>query len=481
MTGSNTTDTETRAPLPLGLALLPIATLFAGIAGGAAAFGFGGESLLLALLLAAAVAAGLAKLRGHGWGEVQAAAGRLFADALPAILILLSIGALLGSWMFAGTIPLLVVLGIDLVSPQWMALTAFLATALMSVVSGTSWGSAGTIGVATMGAAEAMGLPLAPVAGAVVSGAYFGDKLSPISDMTNITAIGAGAELYAHIRHMMATSLPPALIALAVYALLVPGAPLAGANPAEATRAELVALFAPGWWAVLPLFVALVGIAMRWPPAPVIVGSAVVALVVGVTVNGFPAAAAVHAFVGGFALEQVAPGFAASEQFAGLVERGGLNAMAPTLVFILAAFLLAAGMEVSGALDALLARLLAAVRGAFGLVAATMAAGATMVGITSHGGVTALVVGGLFRPSYAERDLAPENLSRALADSVTVTEPLMPWTVSALFMASTLGVATLAYAPWAVFCWLGPVFGLLMAARHRFTGKGLKPAVVTPA
>ena len=475
------TDTETRAPLPLALALLPIATLFAGIAGGAAAFGFGGESLLLALLLAAAVAAGVAKRRAHEWGEVQAAAGRLFADALPAVLILLSIGALLGSWMFAGTIPLLVVLGIDLVSPQWMALTAFLATALMSVVSGTSWGSAGTIGVATMGAAEAMGLPLAPVAGAVVSGAYFGDKLSPISDMTNITAIGAGAELYAHIRHMMATSLPPALIALAVYALLVPGAPLAGANPAEATRAELVALFAPGGWAVLPLLVALVGIAMRWPPAPVIIGSAVVALVVGVTVNGFPAAAAVHSFVGGFALDQVAPGFAASEQFAGLVERGGLNAMAPTLVFILAAFLLAAGMEVSGALDALLARLLAAVRGAFGLVAATMAAGATMVGITSHGGVTALVVGGLFRPSYAERDLAPENLSRALADSVTVTEPLMPWTVSALFMASTLGVATLAYAPWAVFCWLGPVFGLLMALRHRLTGKGLKAAEAAPA
>jgi NhaC family Na+:H+ antiporter len=150
--------------------------------------------------------------------------------------------------------------------------------------------------------------------------------------------------------------------------------------------------------------------------------------------------------------------------------------MAPTLVYILAAFLLAAGMEVSGALDALLSRLLRAVRGAFGLVAATMAAGATMVGMTSHGGVTSLVVGGLFRPSYAERDLAPENLSRALADSVTVTEPLMPWTVSALFMASTLGVATLAYAPWAVFCWLGPVFGLLMAARYRLTGNGLKAA-----
>jgi NhaC family Na+:H+ antiporter len=470
---------ETEAPprpLPLALAIAPIATLFAGIVGGAMAFGFGGEPLLLALLLAAAVATAIARRRGHGWAEVQAAAGRLLADALPAVLILVAIGALLGSWMFAGTIPLLVVLGIDLVSPQWMALTAFLATALMSVISGTSWGSAGTIGVAVMGAAEAMGLPLAPVAGAVVSGAYFGDKLSPISDMTNITAIGAGAELYAHIRHMLPTSLPPALIALVVFAFLTPGAPLAGAGPAVAVRAELVTLFAPGWWAALPLVVALAGIALRYPPAPVIVGSAVVALVVGVAVNGFPAAAGVHAFVGGFALDQAAPAFAASDRLAGLVERGGMVAMAPTLIYILAAFLLAAAMEVSGALDALLSRLLGAVRGAFGLVAATMAAGVTMVGMTSHGGVTSLVVGGLFRPSYAERGLAPENLGRALADSVTITEPLMPWTVSALFMASTLGVATLAYAPWAVFCWLGPVFGLLMALRHRLTGRGLKPA-----
>lgn len=465
-----------RAPLPLLLALAPIAALFLGVVASAAVFGFGGEPLLLALLFAAAVAAGIARMRGHGWAEVQAAAGRLLAEALPAVLILLSIGALLGSWMFAGTIPLLVVLGIDLISPQWMALTAFLATAVMSVVSGTSWGSAGTIGVALMGAAEAMGLPLAPIAGAVVSGAYFGDKLSPISDMTNITAIGAGAELYAHIRHMLPTSLPPALLALAAFALLAPGAALTGANPADAIRAELVGLFAPGLWAALPLAVAIGGIALRWPPAPVIVGSALVALVIGVTVNGFPATAAVHAFVAGFTLDQVAPGAAVSEQLTGLVERGGLYAMAPTLVFILAAFLLAAGMEVSGALDTLLARLLGAVRGAFGLVAATMAAGATMVGMTSHGGVTSLVVGGLFRPSYAERDLAPENLGRALADSVTITEPLMPWTVSGLFMASTLGVATLAYAPWAVFCWLGPVFGLLTALRHRLTGKGLKPA-----
>jgi NhaC family Na+:H+ antiporter len=133
-------------------------------------------------------------------------------------------------------------------------------------------------------------------------------------------------------------------------------------------------------------------------------------------------------------------------------------------------------MDVSGSLDLLVNRMLRAVRGAFGLIAATMAAGATMIAATSHGGVTALVIGGLFQSAYRERGLAPENLSRSLEDSVTITEPLMPWTVSAVFMATTLGVPTTSYAPWAVFCYGGPVFSLMLAALYRRTRFGLKPA-----
>jgi len=157
-----------------------------------------------------------------------------------------------------------------------------------------------------------------------------------------------------------------------------------------------------------------------------------------------------------------------------LVDRGGLESMAPTLVVILAAFLLAAGMDVSGALDRLLGALLSGVRSVFGLVASTMAAGSTMVALTSHAGVTALVVGGMFAPAYAERRLAPQNLSRSLEDSVTVVEPLLPWTVSAIYMATTLGVPTLAYLPWALFCCGGPVFSLLVAATFRWTGRGIR-------
>ena len=147
--------------------------------------------------------------------------------------------------------------------------------------------------------------------------------------------------------------------------------------------------------------------------------------------------------------------------------------MSGTLILIIAAFILAAGMDVSGGLDKLLKTMLQKARSAFGLISATMASGATMIGLTSHGGVTALIVGGLFRDAYREQGFAPQNLSRSIEDSVTIVEPLMPWTVSALYMATTLGVATVDYAPWALFCMTGPVFSLAIAAAWPMTGIGL--------
>ena len=457
---------EPRPPLSLGLSLLPIIALFGAIGISMATVGTGGGALLLSILFAATIAGLVARKAGAGWQEIQQETGRQIADALPAILILLTIGALIGSWMFSGTIPMMVVLGIDLIDPRFMVLTAFVATAVMSLISGTSWGSAGTIGVALMGAAQAMGLPLAPVAGAVVSGAYFGDKLSPLSDMTNIAAIGAGADLYDHIRCMLWTSLPAAAIAVVTFA----GLGLAGvssgtlaSSDAALIKSELVGVFDLGPLAALPLLVALVGIALRKPPALVILASSVLALIVGIFGQGFSFVGAVASFVDGFSAAANLTGAEFTPSVENLLNRGGLMSMSGTLLFIIAAFLLAAGMKVSGAIDRLLNALLGLVQSVVSLVAATMAAGAIMVAMTSHGGVTALIVGGLFRRPFAERDLEPQYLSRTIEDSVTVTEPLMPWTVSGVFMASTLGVPTLALAPWAVFCWLGPVTSLAAA------------------
>ncbi len=461
-------------------AALPLLTMLVCLVGGGFFFPMGTELLVFVMFVAAAVAGVIAMRYGHGWADIQRSMGEKVATVLPVILILLSIGMLIGTWMFSGTIPMLVYYGIKTVNPQFMIITAFLITAVMSL-TGSSWASAGTIGVALMGVAAAIDAPLAATAGAVVSGAYFGDKLSPISDSTNICAIAANADLYDHIRSMVYTAGPSFLLALVVYFVagtlteIDAGALSVNDHP---LLLEIEQAYSISWLVFLPAVVVLWGTLSRKPAALVMVGSSVVAMGVGIAAHGFSPYNAILASISGFNVSMVdsiaAAGTAPSDMLNTLLNRGGVNSMATTLIIIFAAFLIAAGMDVSGGLDKLLHAMLQRARSVFGLIAATLASGATMIALTSHGGVTALIVGGLFQDAYHERGLAPEILSRSLEDSVTILEPLMPWTVSAIFMATTLGVPTLEYLPWAVFCMTGWIFSLLLAATFPRTGFGLK-------
>jgi NhaC family Na+:H+ antiporter len=332
-----------------------------------------------------------------------------------------------------------------------------------------------------MGVAAAVDAPLAAVAGAVVSGAYFGDKLSPLSDSTNICAIGANADLYDHIRNMVYTAVPSFIVALLVYFVAgtltdVDAAGMSFDN--HPLLLEINQAYNLSWVVFLPAVVVLYGTLNRKPAALVMAASSVVAMGVGIGVHDFAANDALMAAISGFKVSMTgtfsATGAPPSDMLTSLLNRGGVNSMSTNLILIIAAFLIAAGMEVSGGLDKLLHAMLQRARSVFGLVAATLASGATMIALTSHGGVTALIVGGLFQDAYRDRGLAPENLSRSLEDSVTILEPLMPWTVSAIFMATTLGVPTLEYAPWALFCMTGWIFSLLIAATFERTGFGLK-------
>jgi NhaC family Na+:H+ antiporter len=471
----------TRRALTLTEAVLPIAAMLVLFAAGVAFLGMSQELLVVVLLGAAAVAGAVAARHGATWDDLQRATGRKFADVLPAVLILLAIGMLIATWVLSGTIPYLVYWGVRLVSPRYLVLTAFLATAVMSIGTGTSWGSAGTIGVALMGTAAALDAPLAATAGAVVSGAYLGDKMSPLSDTTNIAAIGAGSHLYEHIRHMLYTAVPSLVLGLGLYAMVAWLAPLpAGGMPpsASALLADIETVYSLHWIVLLPAAIVLWSIVRRVPPALAMTLSAMVAVAIGVALQGFAVGDALTSGVTGFRVEMVAAvGIDAAgpgDAFTTLVARGGLYAMAPTLIVILAAFLLAGAMDVSGALDLLIGRMLDAVRSAFDLIAATMASSTTMIALTSHQGVTALVIGGLFQSAYDDRGLARVNLSRSVEDAATIVEPLLPWTVSAVFMATTLGVPTIAYAPWAIFCYGGPVFSLLIAALYARTGFGIR-------
>ena len=468
-----------RKPISLFEAALPLLTMLVCLVGGAFFFTMGTALLVFVMFIAAAVAGLIAARYGHGWDDIQESTGEKLKAVLPVVLILLSIGMLIGTWMFSGTIPALVYYGVQLVNPKFMIITAFLVTGTMSL-TGSSWASAGTIGVALMGVAAAIDAPLAATAGAVVSGAYFGDKLSPLSDSTNICAIGANANLYDHIRNMIYTAGPSFILALLVYFAAGLATDIDAGMAAidnHPLLAEIEQVYQIHWLVFLPAAVVLWGTLKRKPAALVMVSSSIVAMAVGVWLHGFSLHNAILAAISGFNVgmaDALAGGTGSSDMLRSLLNRGGVNSMSSTLIIIIAAFLIAAGMDVSGGLDKLLRTMLSKAKSVFGLIAATLASGATMIALTSHGGVTALIVGGLFQDAYREKNLAPENLSRSMEDSVTILEPLMPWTVSAIFMATTLGVPTINYAPWAVFCMTGWVFSLLLAALYPRTGFGLR-------
>ncbi len=468
-------------------AVLPLLVMAVVFVLGLTYLGMGNDLLVVTMLVAASVAGVIAVGAGSTWDDIERSTAEKIAAILPMILILLSIGMLIGTWVLSGTIPLLVNYGIRLVDPRFLLLTAFLVTAVMSLATGTSWGSVGTIGVALVGTAAAIGAPVAATAGAVVSGAYTGDKMSPLSDTTNIAALSANTDLYAHIRNMMWTAGPSFVIAAIVYTLA--GGADAGTGPvlpetASRMLAEIETVYALNALALLPPLLIVAGIVRKYPAVLTIAASSALAMAVGVAVQGFSIQDAVVAAVSGFDVNMVTSlgldPAVFSATFTDLLQRGGLNSMVPTLLVIIAAFLLAGAMDASGALDVLLNAMLQSVRSVFGLIATTMAAGGVMISLTSHAGVTCLIVGGLFQKAYDERGLDRVNLSRSLEDSTTIVEPLMPWTVTGLFMATTLGVPTLEYLPWATFCYTGSIFSLFWAAMHRRTGGRGVPAA-TPS
>jgi NhaC family Na+:H+ antiporter len=466
----------TASGIKLMFALLPLITLLGAYVLGSVWSSPGTPVALLSLLLAAGVACGQAVRSGSDWDAIAQRTGEKFTAILPAIVILMSIGALIGSWVLSGTIPMMVDLGIRLISQQYFILSTFLATALMSLFTGTSWGSAGTLGVAFMGISGVLGVPLEVTAGAVVSGAYFGDKLSPLSDTTNVCAIAARTPLYTHVRHLLYTVLPSFVIAACVYTWYGVGTTEAfGIGQVGHFATELQQNFRLGLPTLFPVLLVCLGMGLRWPAAPTLIGASLLACVVGITWQGFGPGDAIIALVNGFDTSMLSTAISSplSDNFTTLVNRGGLASMAEVLLLVLSAFLLAAGLELSGALNRIVSRLLEWADTIARLTVATLISGGLLVALTSHAAVTALMMGDLFRARYRDLGLAPQNLSRNMEDSVTIVEPLMPWTVSALFMATTLGVPTTAYAPWAIFCFGGPLFALLYGLSFKRSRFGL--------
>lgn len=454
------------------LAVLPIIAMILLLGIGYAVMGLSAEVLML---VSAAVAAVIAIYLGYSWDEIMDSIVGKLSKTMPAIFILIIVGFLIGTWMIGGTIPMMVYYGLKVINPSFLVVTAFLVTSVVSICTGTSWGSAGTIGVALMGIAAGLGAPLPIVAGAVVSGAYFGDKMSPLSDTTNLAPIAAGSKLYDHIGHMLWTTGPGFIICCIVYSVVgfQIGGGMAAETPEKVTTILTVLkdIFSFNPLIILPVLIVLGGSLLKKPTIPVMLISSAVAMFNGVVFQGFNLADCFASAISGFNLSMA--GVDSSALIADiprLLERGGMLSMLSTVLIAFCAYGFAGTLAVTGSLDIVLNKILKSVKSTFGLVFSTIVSCITAVFVTSNGQLSILIPGEMFRKAYIKRGLEPRNLSRTLEDAATVIEPITPWTAAGVYMATTLGVSTLSYLPWACLNYTGIIFALIWAA----TGIGIK-------
>ncbi len=454
----------------LFISALPLVLLIAALSYNVFIFGddaVSGSNQLI-LIGSAAFAAVLAIRQGVSWTTLQDGILDAIRLATPALLILLMVGVLSGTWLISGIIPAMIYYGLQILSPEIFLPGACIITALVALFTGSSWTSVATIGIALVGIGNVLGQNEAAVAGAIISGAYFGDKMSPLSDTTNLASAASNTELFVHIRYMALTTVPSILLAVLVFAFIGGGS----ADPAASERTEVISqvlretINLSLWLFVPPLII--VGLILKKVPAlPAIVCGALLGAVFAPLFQ--PEVLAQVSERGTYvSLMKVMYTESAivthHPMLDELLTSGGMEGMLNTIWLILAAMSFGGVMEASGFLQRITNFLVSRARSDFGLVSAT-AGTCVFTNISAADQYLAVIVPGrMFAPAFTERGLAPENLSRTLEDAGTATSPLVPWNTCGAFHAGVLGVSTLAYAPFAVFCYLSPIMTLAFIA-----------------
>lgn len=411
------------------------------------------------LILAATVAAVIAKMYGYSWAQLEEGISNAISMSLPAILILFVIGMLMGTWIASGVVPAMIVLGLRIINPAYFLPTTCIVCSVVSLTSGSSWSTAGTIGLALMGIGTAMGIHPGMTAGAVISGAYFGDKLSPMSDTTNLAPAMSGANLFEHIHHMVRTTGVAWILAMIGYTTL--GIWIASASTESAVleiHHLMTQTFSLGIWQWLPPTMVLGLVLTRQPALPSLLLGAILGAVVAITTQDTSVSTVVEAALHGY---QAHTGHEALDK---LLNRGGMMAMAETVALVACAMAFGGIMEKSGMLQALAQKILtwAHSNGSLIITAVLTSIGMNIVAADQY--VAIVVPGRMYAPMFQSRGLHPKNLSRALEDGGTITSPLVPWNTCGVFMSATLMVATGTYLPFAFLNWINPLVAIFYAA-----------------
>ena len=480
---------KTKREASLLLALLPILILIALLTFNVLLF----EDTLsganqIALMLAAAVAGVIAIQLGFGWDGIKKKIVSTIGSAMPSILILLLIGSLAGTWLISGVVPAMIYYGLDIISPRLFLFTAVIVSAVVSVATGSSWSTIATIGVALLGIGQAIGINEAIVAGAIISGAYFGDKMSPLSDTTNLAPAMAGTDLFTHIRYMVYTTVPTLVITLIIFLIIGFRYDFSNATVDVANVKTAI----EGTFSVNPLLflvpvLLLAVIIMKVPPLP--------ALLIGTLLGGIFAIIfqpdVIRQIAGDIENYSTASYFSVMKAMFGdvslvtpdenvneLLSTSGMRGMLDTVWLILSAMVFGGVMESAGLLKRITQPIIKYAKTSGSLVASTVGTCIFFNTTASDQYIALVVPGRMFRKAYEDQGLKPEVLSRTLEDSGTITSVLIPWNTCGATQSKVLGVDTWAYAPYAFFNIISPFMTVLFAylnIKIRRFAKGEKP------
>ncbi|MBL86260.1 MAG: Na+/H+ antiporter NhaC [Winogradskyella sp.] len=427
------------------------------------------------LLLGAAVAAVVGFFNKVSFNQMVEEVAENIKSTAGAILILLMVGALAGTWLISGIIPAMIYYGLQILNPTIFLAACVIICAIISVATGSSWTTSATVGIALIGIGEALGVPMGMTAGAVLSGAYFGDKMSPLSDTTNLAPAMAGGELFSHIKYMTYTTVPTIIITLIVFVILGFTQNTEGAAETSTLINDIDKTFnISGWLFLVPIFVIFLIIKKTSP---------LIALLIGTILGGIfalifqPQIVAQIAGVESLTVKSAYQGVMDAITVSTTIETDnetlkslfsasgkGMKGMLGTIWLILCAMTFGGVMDAIGALAKISKALLSLATSVFGLFASTVAS-CLALNVTASDQYLALVVPGkMFKKAYEDKGLAPENLSRTLEDSGTVTSVLIPWNTCGAYQSGVLGVGVAEYFFYAIFNWLSPFTTLLFAA-----------------
>jgi NhaC family Na+:H+ antiporter len=429
------------------------------------------------LLLGGAVAAIVGFRNKVSYKTMIAEVAENVKSTTGALLILLMVGALAGTWLISGIIPAMIYYGLQILNPTIFLAACVIICAIISIATGSSWTTSATVGIALIGIGDALGISLGMTAGAVLSGAYFGDKLSPLSDTTNLAPAMAGGELFSHIKYMTITTIPTILITLTVFIIIGLNLETSGTADIDGILKSIEASFKiSGWLFIVPLVVIFLIIKKTPPLAALLIGTLLGGafalffqpdIVAGITnAKELTFESGYKGILKAITVKTIIP--TDNEALSDLFAAKGMAGMLGTIWLIVCAMVFGGIMDGIGALARISASLLSMAKTTFGLFSSTVAS-CLALNVTASDQYLAIVVPGkMFAKAYADRGLAPENLSRTLEDSGTVTSVLIPWNTCGAYHSGVLGVSVSDYFVFAIFNWLSPIMTLI------FAGLGIK-------